>query len=127
MRASTRSEAPAPRPQESDGATMAKYYAVADLDIRDTRWVEAYVREVTSMVEAHGGRYLARTGRAEKLEGERPLPQVVLLVEWPSREAAMAFYDSEAYRPYKERRLAGARNELLLVAGEDATGAARID
>ena len=38
---------------------------------------------------------------------------------------AVEFYESEAYRPHHERRLAGARNELVLVAGEDMTGAAR--
>jgi len=77
-------------------------------------------------VERHGGRYLARTSRAEKLEGQREPAQVFLLVEWPSREAAMAFYESDEYRPYRESRIAGSLNEFVLVAGEDATGAARI-
>jgi uncharacterized protein (DUF1330 family) len=63
----------------------------------------------------------------EKLEGERPVPHVSLLIEWPSREAAMAFYQSDEYRPYRERRIAGALNEFVLVAGEDVTGTARMD
>jgi uncharacterized protein (DUF1330 family) len=104
-----------------------KYYAVAEMNITDRAWVADYVRDVTPMVERHGGRYLARTSRVEKLEGERPAPQVFLLVEWPSREAAMAFYESDEYRPYRERRIAGALNEFVLMAGEDVTGAARID
>lgn len=103
-----------------------KYYAVAEIDITDPTWIESYVAEVTKLVEQAGGRYLARTSQIEKLEGARPAPQVVLVVEWPSREAAVAFYESEAYRPHRERRLAGARNELVLVAGEDMTGAARM-
>jgi uncharacterized protein (DUF1330 family) len=104
-----------------------RYYAVAELDITDPAWIEAYVREVTPLVERFGGRYLARTSKVEKLEGSRAAPQVFLLVEWPSREAAVAFYESEAYRPYRDQRQAGARNELALVAGEDVTGAARMD
>ena len=103
-----------------------RYYAVAELEITDPAWVQAYVAEVTPMVERHGGRYLARTSRVEKLEGERAPPRVALIVEWPSREAALAFYESDEYRPFRDRRLAGARNELALVAGEDATGTARI-
>ena len=79
------------------------------------------------MVEARGGRYLARTSNVERLEGERALPQVFLLIEWPSREAADAFYASEEYRPYLQRRTNGARTEMLMVPGEDVTGAARID
>ena len=103
-----------------------KYYVVAEMDVTDPGWVRDYVQTVTPMVERHGGRYLARTSSVEKLEGERGRPQVFLLVEWPSREAAMAFYESEEYRPYRESRLAGSMSELVLIAGEDMTGAARI-
>jgi hypothetical protein len=39
----------------------------------------------------------------------------------------MAFYEGEEYRPYREGRMVGAINELVLVPGEDITGAARID
>ena len=104
-----------------------KVYAVAELDITDSSWVSEYVRDVTPMVERHGGRYLARTAKVDQLEGERALPQVLLIVEWPSRDAAETFYRSEEYKPYLEKRLRGARNEMRLVAGEDMTGAARID
>ena len=103
-----------------------KCYAVAEMDITDRAWVPAYVETVTKLVERHGGRYLARTPKVEKLEGERAPPQLFLLIEWPSREAAMAFYESEEYRPYRDSRIAGARNQLVLVAGEDVTGAARM-
>jgi uncharacterized protein (DUF1330 family) len=103
-----------------------RYYAVAEIDITDPAWVEEYVRGTTQLVEEHGGRYLARTPRAERLEGEREPPQISLIIEWPSREAAEAFYESAAYRPLRESRRAGSRGEFLLVAGEDVTGAARI-
>jgi uncharacterized protein (DUF1330 family) len=103
-----------------------KYYAVAELDITDRSWVPDYVKNVTKMVEAWGGRYLARTSNAEKLEGERQPPQIFLIVEWPSREAAEAFYESEEYRPYRQRRQEGGRNELVLVPGEDVAREARI-
>jgi uncharacterized protein (DUF1330 family) len=103
-----------------------KYYAVAEIEVTDPAWVRDYVANVTAMVERHGGRYLARTPQLHKLEGERALPQTFLIIEWPSREAADAFYASEEYRPYRERRRSGARNEFVLVAGEDAAGAARI-
>jgi uncharacterized protein (DUF1330 family) len=103
-----------------------KYYCVAELDLTDQSWVAEYVRQVTKLVEAKGGRYLARTSNIEKLEGERAAPGILLILEWPSREAALAFYRSEEYQPYRRRRLEGARNELMLVAGEDITGAAQM-
>ena len=103
-----------------------KYYAVAEIDVIDQAWVPAYLEHVTGMVERHGGRYLARTPKVEKLEGDRPPPQIALLIEWPSREAAFAFYESAEYRPYRDQRRAGARNEFALVAGEDVARRARI-
>ena len=97
------------------------YYSIAEIDITDPNWVADYVNHVTAQVERYGGRYLARTGKIERMEGERNPPQVIVIVEWPSREAAYAFYESEEYRPFRERRIAGARNEFLLVRGEDMT------
>jgi uncharacterized protein (DUF1330 family) len=102
------------------------YYAIGEIDVTEPGWVREYVAEVTAMVERRGGRYLARTGHVERIEGEREVPQTFLIIQWPSREAAEAFLESEEYRPYRERRRAGARNELVLVAGEDVTGAAQI-
>jgi uncharacterized protein (DUF1330 family) len=103
-----------------------KYYCVAELDITDQSWVPEYVKNVTELVERHGGRYLARTSKIERLEGERRAPQIFLIIEWPSREAAISFYESAEYRPYLKSRLEGARNELSLVAGEDIASAARM-
>jgi uncharacterized protein (DUF1330 family) len=95
------------------------------MEITDRAWVESYVRHVTPMVERYGGRYLARTNRVETLEGDAEARRISVLVEWPSREAALAFYESDEYRPYRDARQAGARNRFLLVAGEDVTGASR--
>ena len=103
-----------------------KHYALAELDITDPSWIAAYVEETTALVERHGGRYLARTSNFERVEGERPTPQIYLLIEWPSREAAIAFYESEEYRPHRESRRAGSSGEFLLIAGEDDTGRARV-
>ena len=103
-----------------------KYYSVAEMEITDRSWVAEYVKNVTKMVEQRGGRYLARTSRVEKVEGERKLPQVLLIIEWPSQETARAFYESEEYRSYREARIAGAKNEFLLVAGEDVTKTAHV-
>jgi len=103
-----------------------KYYAVAELDITDPSWIRTYVQRTTRLVERHGGRYLARTPNFEQIEGERKPPQIYLIIEWPSKEAAERFYASEEYRPLLESRLAGSTGEFVLVAGEDVNGVARL-
>jgi uncharacterized protein (DUF1330 family) len=104
-----------------------KYYALGQIDVTDPAWVSEYVTQVTAIVQRRGGRYLARTQRTEMLEGEREAPGTLVLIEWPTREAALAFYDSDEYRPYREDRRRGARNEFILIAGEDVTGVAHIE
>jgi uncharacterized protein (DUF1330 family) len=103
-----------------------RYYAVAQIEVTDPAWVREYLAEVTAIVERRGGRYLARTPNVERIEGERAVPQTFLIIEWPSKRAAEEFYESEEYRPHRERRRRGARNEFVLVAGEDVGGVARI-
>jgi uncharacterized protein (DUF1330 family) len=108
------------------GDFRMKYYSVAEMEITDQSWVPDYIRNVTGLVERSGGRYLARTSNVEKIEGERKIPQIVLLIEWPSKAIADAFYECAEYRPYRQSRIAGAKNEFLLVAGEDIAKAAHI-
>lgn len=103
-----------------------KYYAVAELEIIDQGWIPEYVKNVTKLVEQRGGRYLTRTSKIERIEGDRKIPQIFLIIEWPSKEAAEAFYNSDEYRPYLKSRIAGARSEFLLVAGEDVAKIADI-
>ncbi len=103
-----------------------KYYCVVEVETTDPSWMSAYIQNVTKLVEQRGGRYLARTSTLEKIEGERALPQILVILEWPSKESALAFYESEEYRPYRESRIAGAKNEFLLAAGEDIARVAHL-
>ena len=100
-----------------------KHYVIVEVEVTDPSWIPDYVKNVTPLVERYGGRYLARTPNLEKLEGGRQRPQMVVILEWPSKEAAVAFYNSAEYKPFLERRLAGAKNETVLVAGEDVARA----
>jgi uncharacterized protein (DUF1330 family) len=103
-----------------------KVYSIAQMTVRDPSWVDAYAEHVTPMVARYGGRFLARTDRVVKLEGDA-VPQVVVIVEWPSREAADRFYASDDYRPWREARVAGSADTLIfLVPGHDVTGRAQI-
>src|SRR4029077_13321712 len=105
---------------------VVRHYSIAELAVTEPSWVADYVAHVTPMVEARGGRYLARTPHVERIEGERAVPRLVLVIEWPSKADADAFYESDEYRPYREARIAGSVGEFLLVAGEDVNGVAQI-
>jgi uncharacterized protein (DUF1330 family) len=95
------------------------YYIIVEINITDDSWVPEYIQEVTRLIGQHGGRYLARTPNLQRLEGERALPQIVALIEFPSQEALQAWYSSAEYQPYLQQRLRGASTELTVVPGED--------
>ena len=103
-----------------------KYYLIGEVEVTDPSWVTDYTNNVTGMVERSGGRYLARTQKIEKIEGERKPLAICVIVEWPSKEAAVSFYESEAYRPYRQNRVVGAKNEFMLIAGDDLAKVAHI-
>jgi uncharacterized protein (DUF1330 family) len=96
-----------------------KCYFVVESEVKDQSWVADYLKNVTPMVERRGGRYLARTSKVKRLEGDRKILPIFIIIEWPSREVAEEFYHSEEYKPYLRDRTTGAKNEFLLIEGED--------
>ena len=102
-----------------------KCYAVVRVTVIDDSWVEEYLPTVRALVHKHGGEYLARTDALERVEGDTPLPSLMAVIELPSKQAARAFYRDPEYRPYLQKRLAGAYNDFVFVAGEDILDARR--
>ena len=96
-----------------------KSYFLVECEVTDQSWVADYQKNVTPMVERRGGRYLARTSNVQRLEGERKLLTFFIIIEWPSEAVAKEFYNSEEYKPYRQARIVGSKNEFLLIAGQD--------
>jgi uncharacterized protein (DUF1330 family) len=91
-------------------------YIVADLEVKDREKFEEYARKVPETIEKYGGRYLVRAGRFEVWEGDWK-PTLLVLLEFPSWEAAETWYNSEDYRPLKGLRMRSARTDGVLVEG----------
>ena len=91
-------------------------YVIVNIEVTDPVRYEEYKKRALATVTAHGGRYIARGGRAETLEGTWR-PHRVVLLEFPSAQNAKAWWDSEAYKPLKAMRQASARTEMMLVEG----------
>ncbi|WP_338359622.1 DUF1330 domain-containing protein [Yeosuana marina] len=98
-----------------------KYYIMVQFTITDTKWISKYTKEATKLLENWGGKYLARTNRIEAVEGNIELNTFVVLTEWPSKEKAESFYNSQEYSSYRKDRISGTNGILLLFPGEDIT------
>ena len=91
-------------------------YVIGEIDVTDPAAYDEYRKQVLATVQRHGGRFLARGGRAEALEGSAPAKRVVML-EFPSYEQALAWYGSAEYAPLIRLRQKASRGRLLLVEG----------
>jgi len=91
-------------------------YLIANLDITDPAKFAEYREKVVPVIEKFGGRYLVRGGEVRRVEGNLPLHRLVVL-EFPTLDAAQRFYDSAEYQPLLKLRLASTRSDLVLVEG----------
>ena len=95
---------------------MPKGYLVATLEVSDPIAYEPYREQVPALIERHGGRYLVRGGAFEALEGEAGYNRVVL-VEFPTVEAARSFYRDPAYQAIIAHRTDNAEGTLIIAEG----------
>jgi len=91
-------------------------YAIVDFEMRDPSGMREYIEKVPTIIHKHGGRYLARGGKTEILEGDWE-PNLVVIVEFPSAEHAKRFYDCEEYREFKIARHKAGPSNMILVEG----------
>ncbi|NND59671.1 MAG: DUF1330 domain-containing protein [Gammaproteobacteria bacterium] len=95
------------------------FYSVLFVSPTVDDWIPGYLNAVTALVERHGGKYLARTASHERLEGEGEDAAVRVIIEWPSRESALAFMKDADYAPHLEARTAGSTSHHFLIEGKD--------
>ena len=91
-------------------------YMVLNIEVTDPTRYADYAKAAGATVEQFGGRYLARGGRAESLEGSVQ-PKRVVILEFPTAERAKAWWDSAEYREPKRIRQSAATSDTLIVEG----------
>jgi uncharacterized protein (DUF1330 family) len=91
-------------------------YLVVQIQVNEPVGYEDYKRLAPPSIEAYGGRYLARGGRVEALEGSWNPTRLVIL-EFPTTAQAKAWWASAEYAPAKALRQACARTEMILIEG----------
>jgi uncharacterized protein (DUF1330 family) len=77
---------------------------------------EDYKKMSPVSIQKYGGRFIARGGKAEVLEGTWQ-PKRLVLLEFPSVERAREWWASEDYRPAKELRQATSSGDMIVVEG----------
>lgn len=91
-------------------------YLIAHLNVADPSSFESYRSAVPAVIAKFGGRYLVRGGAVEVLEGEWPVPRLVILA-FDSLDQARNFYQSAECQEILPLRLAAAKGDVVLVEG----------
>ena len=92
--------------------------AVAPED--DAAW-QAYLEVAPATIEKYGGRYLARGGAADVIEGDWS-PYAIVIAEFPDRAAVARWYGSPEYAKALEiRAKSGLHRRMICVEGTEGS------
>ena len=91
---------------------------IADRDA----FINGYGRAAGALVERFGGRYVLRGPGAQLLEGGFGDGASMVISEWPSKDAALAFWHSPEYAEARKLRDGIADCQVLLIEAAQING-----
>jgi len=98
---------------------MSKGYWVANVDISDVEEYKKYAAANAVPFRKYGGKFLTRGGKSEMFEGK--FRSRVVVIEFPSFEAALACYRSPEYAAAKKLRESASVVDIVVLEGYDGT------
>jgi uncharacterized protein (DUF1330 family) len=98
------------------GSAAMPAYIISDVTPRDAEAFETYRTRAAASIRQYGGRYLARGGAVETLEGDWR-PRSIIVVEFPDMATAQAWYRSTEYAAALAVRNEALSRDLILVEG----------
>jgi uncharacterized protein (DUF1330 family) len=91
-------------------------YLIGHVNITNPERYADYTKDVPASLEPFGGKFLVRGGKYETKEGDWS-PQRMVVIEFPSFEAAQAWYDSDFYREIVKIRWEASEAKIMIVDG----------
>lgn len=94
---------------------MAVYFIV-DVNVEDPTMYAEYRKLVNPTLELYGGKFLARGGATETIEGDWR-PQRLVLLEFDDSEQFKRWYNSPEYSAAREIRFKSSHARAVLLQG----------
>jgi uncharacterized protein (DUF1330 family) len=91
-------------------------YALFTETVTDTEMFDRYRARVMPTLEKYGGTFIVRGGTFTVLEGEWTQPRLVI-VAFPTRDAAEGWYRSPEYQEILPMRLGASKGNCIIVDG----------
>jgi len=89
-------------------------YIIAHVEVHDPQEYGRYLSGFMDAFEPFDGRILVATDDVEVLEGEWPQVRTIVM-EFPSRDLAREWYQSEQYQKVARHRFLAAKTSMILV------------
>ena len=91
-------------------------FVIVEIEVHDPEAYETYRSLVPASLDAYGGRFIARGGATESLEGDWA-PERIVVLEFPSLERARQWWASPEYSDAKAIRMRAARTRMIATEG----------
>ena len=91
-------------------------FVIVEIEVRDPEAYESYKSLVPASLEAYGGKFVARGGATESLEGDWT-PERIVVLEFSSLERARQWWNSPEYSDAKAIRMRAARSRMIATEG----------
>ena len=91
-------------------------YVIAQINVKHKEGFRAYAEKVPQTIKNFCGKYLVRAGDFQIKEGKWDFSRNVI-IEFPSYEIALKWYNSDEYKPIKQMRLDNAEGNFIIVKG----------
>ncbi len=91
-------------------------YVIADVQITDSERYKDYTAHTPASIAQHGGRWVVRGGASQVLEGDWN-PGRIVVIEFPSVDAALQWFNSDDYQELAAIRRNASTARILVVEG----------
>ncbi len=91
-------------------------YMILDIEVTDPVGFAQYKQVAPPALALYGGKYLARGGRTETLEGDW-VPNRLVILEFPDVARAKQWLESPEYREARALRRQSATTNIVLIEG----------
>jgi uncharacterized protein (DUF1330 family) len=91
-------------------------YVIVEIDVIDPDGYREYIKLAPAAVATCGGKYLARGGKTEVLEGGW-VPKRLVILEFESVEKAKSWLESPEYQPARQMRHRTATTNMVVIEG----------
>lgn len=94
-------------------------YFICTMTVHDPVTYRRYTALTPAILARHGGRFLTRGDAVETVEGGPVFAERMVILEFPDRETALAWYDDADYQSASGFRRLASKGRMILQAGRD--------